>query len=71
MFLTGAADKKSFLTHTYTHRHTHTALRAPGTSKSRLLYLSDTSTPGAAEKRKEGGRVEMEIVRGEEGEKGE
>lgn len=66
MFLTGAPDKKSFLTHT----HTQTP-RAPGTSKSRLLYLSDTSTPGAAERRKEGSwRVEMEMVTGEKEKEG-
>lgn len=35
--------------------------RAPGTSKSRLLYLSDTSTPGATEMRKEGEWVEMAL----------
>ena len=52
-------------THTHTHTHTQPP-RAPGTSKSRLLYLSDTSTPGAAERRKEGwsGGVEMEMVGG-------
>ena len=55
MFLTGFADKKkSFLTHTHTYADTQPP-RAPGTSKSRLLYLSDTSTPDAAERRKEGG----------------
>lgn len=68
MFSAVAPDKKkkkSFLTHT--HKQTP---RAPGTSKSRLLYLSDTSAPGAAERRKEGRwRVEMEMVTGEEKEK--
>lgn len=58
--MTGDPDKK------FPHRHTHTQTpRAPGTSKSRLLYLSDTSIPGAAERRKKGWwRAEMEIVTG-------
>lgn len=59
--------KKEKFPHTHTHKQTP---RAPGTSKSRLLYLSDTSAPGAAERRKEGRwRVEMEMVTGEEKEK--
>lgn len=52
MFLTVAADRKKFPDTHIPHIHTP---RAPGTSKSRLLYLSDTSAPGAAESRNKRG----------------
>lgn len=46
------------------------APRALGTSKSRLLYLSNTSAPGAAEQGEEGGTVvENGNVRGAEKER--